>query len=318
MSAALIQSVLFPAGPQASSIHQLWHLMLWTSAIVFTLVSGFVLAALMRRGPRPHRPGAAPSDVPLTRAIVIATITTALVLVLLLTASVWAGRSIASLRADSAVSVAVVGHQWWWEFEYEDGQPSRRVLTANELHVPLRRPVVVKVSSRDVIHSFWIPALQGKRDLIPGITTAIWMQADQPGRYRGQCAEFCGLQHAHMAFDVVVEPEAQFESWLDHQRQPSAVPRDGIAARGLDIFTTQRCGRCHTVRGTEAAGQAAPDLTHVASRLSLAAGTLPNTPAHRRAFVNDPQAEKPGTQMPPNPFADPEMTALAAYLDTLQ
>jgi len=318
MSVALMQSVLRPAGPQASSIHGLWLLMLWTSAVVFVVVVGGVLLALARGTRRGAGETPTTPDSSLHRGIVISTVATTVVLIALLTASVWAGRGVASQRAEAAVSIAVTGHQWWWEFEYEDALPSRRVLTANELHLPTGRPVVVKVTSRDVIHSFWVPNLQGKRDLIPGMTTAIWLQAAQTGRFRGQCAEFCGLQHAHMAFDVVVEPEGQFEHWLDQQRAPAASPADGLASRGLEIFTTQRCGRCHTIRGTDAAGQAAPDLTHMASRLSLAAGTLPNSAPHRRAFVSDPQATKPGTQMPSNPFTDQDLAALTAYLDTLQ
>jgi cytochrome c oxidase subunit II len=318
MSGALIQSVLLPTGAHSSFIHGLWLLMLWTSGIVFAVVLGAVLVALARGIKRHSGETPVTPDRTLDRSIVISTVATAVVLIALLTASVWTGRGVASLRADAAVSIDVIGHQWWWEFEYEDGVPSRRVLTANELHMPSGRPVVVKVTSRDVIHSFWVPNLQGKRDLIPGMTTAIWLQPNQVGRFRGQCAEFCGLQHAHMAFDVVVEPEADFERWLDHQRAPSVPPADGPASRGLDLFTTQRCGRCHTVRGTEASGQAAPDLTHLASRLSIAAGTLPNSAPHRRAFVRDPQATKPGTQMPPNPFSDEDLSALMAYLDTLQ
>jgi cytochrome c oxidase subunit 2 len=178
--------------------------------------------------------------------------------------------------------------------------------------------VVLKVDSRDVIHSLWVPNLQGKRDLIPGMTTAVWLQADRAGRFRGQCAEFCGVQHAHMAFDVVVEPETQFEQWLDGQRAPASRPTDPVAARGLDVFMSARCGRCHTIRGTDAAGQAGPDLTHVASRLSIGAGTLPNSAAHRRTWVQDPQSAKPGTQMPANPLGDEAMTPLLVYLDTLR
>ena len=150
---------------------------------------------------------------------------------MLLIASVWTGRAIASLRASSAVTIEITGHQWWWEIAYEDATPSRRVVTANEIHIPTGRPVVLKVTSRDVIHSFWVPNLQGKRDLIPGYTTAVWLQADRRGIFRGQCAEFCGLQHAHMAIDVVAESDENFEGWLEAMRQPSRSPPDAVAAK---------------------------------------------------------------------------------------
>lgn len=299
-------------------MHGLWLLMLWTSAAIFVLVLSFVTAALIRGYRRRDESSPAAPERPLHRGIVVSAVATTLVLLGLLIASVGTGRTVASLSADEPVSIAVQGHQWWWEFEYEDPQPDRRVLTANELHLPLRRPVVLKLASRDVIHSFWVPNLQGKRDLIPGGTTTMWLQADRAGRFRGQCAEFCGLQHAHMAFDVVVDSEADFDRWLEGQRAPASPPAGGPAALGLEIVTTQRCGRCHTIRGTEAAGQAGPDLTHFASRISLGAGRLPNSAAHRRAWVADPQALKPGTQMPPTPFSPEEMTAVMAYLDTLQ
>jgi len=315
----VVQSVLEPAGPHAAAIRHLWLLMLWTSVAVFVAVLVLAGAALVF-GIRARRHGGPPhgSEHLLGKAVGGAVVLTCIVLIGLLVASVWTGRHVASLRADGAVTVSVTGHQWWWEVEYEDVRPSRRALTANELHVPLHRSVVIKVTSRDVIHSLWIPNLQGKRDLIPGYTTAIWLQADQPGRFRGQCAEFCGLQHAHMAFDVVAEPDAEFEGWLERLRQPAQPPAGEVAQHGLELFSTRRCASCHTIRGTEAAGQVAPDLTHVASRLTLGSGTLPNTPSHRRAWIADPQKPKPGNQMPPNPLPEEEMSALGAYLDTLR
>jgi cytochrome c oxidase subunit 2 len=236
----------------------------------------------------------------------------------LLVASVWAGRAVTSLHASSAVTINVIGHQWWWEIEYEDAVAARRMLTANEIHIPVNRPVVLKVTSRDVIHSFWAPNLLGKRDLIPGYTTAIWLQADRPGIFRGQCAEFCGLQHAHMAFDIVSEPDAAFLRWLDGMRQPASDPHGEIERRGRAVFMTARCAACHTIRGTDAHGQVAPDLTHLATRSTLGAGTLPNTPEHLDAWVRDPQASKPGNQMPPNPLAPDDLQALLAYLRTLR
>jgi cytochrome c oxidase subunit II len=294
--------------------------MLWTSAAVFAVLMAFIVSALVRSA---RRDETAARTVPvsersLTRAVSAAVAASVVILIGLLVASVWTTLAVNSLRADNAVSVRVTGHQWWWEVEYEDTVPSRRALTANELHLPLHRPVVVKVESRDVVHSFWVPNLHGKRDLIPGMPTAIWIRADRAGQFRGQCAEFCGLQHALMAFDVVAEPDADFERWLDAVRAPAVEPASDEARRGLAVFVTGRCGRCHTIRGTEANGQVAPDLTHVGRRQTIAAGTLLNTPAHRRAWITNPQAVKPGNQMPPTPLDDEAMTALVAYLGTLR
>jgi cytochrome c oxidase subunit II len=312
------QSVLFPAGTQAFSIHHLWSLMLWVTTAVFAIVLVFVFVALVRGMRNTTSSAPATSPEALTRSVAAAVAMTVVILFALLVVSVRTGSTVAALRASSAVTVAVTGHQWWWEIEYEDAVPSRRVLTANEIHLPVSQPIVLKVTSRDVIHSFWLPSLQGKRDLIPGYTTAIWMQADRPGVFRGQCAEFCGLQHAHMAFDVVAEPIADFERWLEAMRQPAVAPRGEAERRGHDVFMTNRCAGCHTIRGTEAHGQIAPDLTHFATRSTIGAGTLPNTPEHLGAWLLDPQATKPGNQMPPNPLAPDDSRALIAYLETLR
>jgi cytochrome c oxidase subunit 2 len=317
-SGAVAQSVLAPAGRQASTIYHLWLLILWVAAIVFVLTMAFVVAACVRGIRRVGNHSPASSDRNLARAVVVAVGATIVILIGLLVASVWTGRSVASLHAWSAVTVEVTGHQWWWEIAYDDAVPTRRVVTANELHVPVNRPVVLKVTSRDVIHSFWAPTLQGKRDLIPGYTTAIWLEADRPGIYRGQCAEFCGLQHAHMAFDIVAEAEADFERWLDGMRKSAPDPHTDEARRGRDLFMTQRCGACHTVAGTAAHGQVAPDLTHVATRRTIGAGALPNTPEHLADWVRDPQASKPGNLMPANPLSAEEIGALLAYLDLLK
>jgi cytochrome c oxidase subunit 2 len=316
---AAIQSALAPAGPQSSSIQHLWQVMLAVSVIVFVLVLAFVLAALVhglrRREPRVESPS---TERTLSRSVAAAVGLTVVILVVLLVISISTGRTIQSLHASSAVTIAVTGHQWWWEVEYEDAIPSRRVLTANELHIPVGQPIVVKVTSRDVIHSFWVPNLQGKRDLIPGYTTAIWMQADRAGAFRGQCAEFCGLQHAHMAFDVVAESPSDFERWLEGRRLPAKEPDTADGLRGRDVFMNARCGVCHTVQGTEAHGQIAPDLTHVAARTTIGAGTLPNTREHLQSWVEDPQASKPGNQMPPNRLPSGDLDALLSYLEALR
>jgi cytochrome c oxidase subunit 2 len=227
-------------------------------------------------------------------------------------------RAILSLGAESALTINVTGHQFWWEIEYDDAVPGRRLTTANEIHMPVGRPVVLKVTSRDVIHSFWAPNLDGKRDLVPGITTAIWMQADRPAVYRGQCAEFCGKQHAHMAFEIVAEPDAQFESWLDAQRQNAPLPHTDAETRGQSVFLGTQCVLCHTVRGTPAAGKVGPDLTHVGTRGKIASGTLPTNVGDFSAWVRDPQHYKPGSEMPPTRLTDDDTRALSEYLMSLK
>jgi cytochrome c oxidase subunit 2 len=237
---------------------------------------------------------------------------------MLLFVSARTGRATGARYANGAVTVEVTGHQWWWEIQYDDAIPSQRVITANELHVPVGQPIVLKVTSRDVIHSFWVPNLQGKRDLIPGYTTALSVRADRTGVFRGQCAEFCGLQHAHMAFDVIVESEKDFAAWLDRMRQSASDPEQAPERRGHDVFMQSRCAGCHTVRGSQAAGQIAPDLTHVATRRTLGAGTLPNTPDNLAAWIRDPQHAKPGNQMPPTALTSEDLRTLVVYLETLR
>jgi cytochrome c oxidase subunit 2 len=312
---AVVQSILDPAGPQAAHISRLWWLTFWVSTAVFALVLGFLAVALARGRPTGVRVDA---DRRLTRAVTMAVAATTVILFVLLVASVWTSRIVASLGAASAVTINVVGHQFWWEIEYEDAVPSRRVVTANEIHIPVGRPVVLKVTSRDVIHSFWAPNLHGKRDLVPGIMSAVWLQADAPAVYRGQCGEFCGRQHAHMAFEVVAEPQGQFDGWLDAQRRGAAEPQTADQAHGRDVFMTAQCILCHTIRGTGARGQIGPDLTHVGTRGKIASGTLPNTASEMARWVRDPQHVKPGNQMPPSALAAAEVQAVAVYLESLR
>jgi cytochrome c oxidase subunit 2 len=293
--------------------------MLWTSTAIFIAVLVVLGLALARRRADAGSPAAASGSLAVvTRRVAVATALTVVILFAFLVASVRTSRAIATVRPPTAVTVEVTGHQWWWEVEYEEGTPAARLRTANEIHIPVGRPVVFKVTSRDVIHSFWVPNLHGKRDLVPGYTTAIWVQATRPGVFRGQCAEFCGLQHAHMALDVVAEPEDAFNRWLTARRTMAPPPTGERELRGQAVFMSARCAGCHTIHGTEAAGQIAPDLTHFASRGSIGAGTLPNTPEHLAAWLRDPQASKPGNQMPPNPLPPADMQALVAYLETLR
>jgi len=300
--------------------------MFWVTTAVFVVTIGF-LAASVVRGRRlrsdhagrdlPLKPDAA-SERALGGAVVMGVITTVVILFVLLAASMETGRAVGSLGAPSAVTIDVTGYQWWWSVEYEDPNPSLRVTTANEIHIPVGRPVALKVTSHDVIHSLWIPNLQGKRDLIPGYTTAIWIQADRPGVYRGQCAEFCGYQHAHMALYVTAESDPQFQRWLAAQRQPGATPTTETERHGRDVFLAATCTQCHTIRGTIAGAKLGPDLTHVAARGTIAAGTLPNTRGHLAGWVLDSQSIKPGNRMPPNSLAGDDLQALLSYLEGLK
>jgi cytochrome c oxidase subunit 2 len=239
-------------------------------------------------------------------------------LVVLVVASVATDRALARMSLDGAVHIEVIGHQWWWEVRYRGAQPADAFTTANELHVPVGRPVVVKLNADDVIHSLWVPSLAGKKDLIPGRTTTLQLRADRPGRYRGQCAEFCGYQHAFMAFEVIADPPEVFDAWLAAQRRPAAEPGDAIARRGRDVFLGSACVMCHAIEGTSAGARKAPDLTHVGSRTTIAAGTLPNRPAELARWIANPQDFKPGANMPATTLPQADMDALVTYLGSLQ
>jgi cytochrome c oxidase subunit 2 len=214
--------------------------------------------------------------------------------------------------------VKVVAHQWWWEIQYPGPRASDLVITANELHLPAGRTAELELHAADVIHSLWIPNLQGKRDLIPGHTTRLSILPERVGRYDGHCAEFCGLEHARMELPVYVDSPERFSAWLTAQRRPAPVPATPELARGARVFTKGPCAMCHAVTGTEASASVGPDLTHVASRAWLAAGALPNSPRNLREWLRDPQSLKPGSQMPPTGLSESELDAVVLYLGSLR
>jgi cytochrome c oxidase subunit II len=310
-----IQSALEPAGMQAEHIARLWNLFLVVSVVVYVLVMLFLLAALLRRRPE------IVSNVSSQRAklaVQIATGVTVLTLFGLLTASIFTGRSLADV-GDRAIQIAVIGKQWWWQVEYDHPDKSKRITTANELVIPVGVPVTLHLQSHDVIHSFWVPNLHGKRDLIPGKAAKTFtFRADRAGVYRGQCAEFCGYQHANMSLWVTALPVAEYERWLESSRLSSRAPSTPKERRGQEIFMSSPCPLCHTIAGTPAAGKAGPDLTHFASRRSIGAGLAPNRRGFLGGWIVDAQHMKPGSQMPSMQLRQGELEPLVAYLESLK
>ena len=214
--------------------------------------------------------------------------------------------------------IQVIGHQWWWEVIYQDQTPSNIVTTANEIHIPVGRPIKIELKSGDVIHSFWIPNLHGKKDAFPDHDSAIWLRADKEGTYDGQCAEFCGYQHAQMRLQVIAESEEKFQQWLKNARKNAPDPQTEAQKRGQQVFLGTTCVMCHTIQGTNAGARLGPNLTHVAGRKRIAAGTLPNTAGHLAGWIVDPQKIKPGVRMPQNPLDPQDLLALLEYIESLK
>lgn len=223
--------------------------------------------------------------------------------------------AVAAPSGGGHLSIAVVGHRWWWELRYGG---STQAISANEIHIPVGTPVQIQLKAGDVIHSLWIPQLGGKTDLIPGRTNTTWIQADSAGIYRGQCAEFCGTQHARMALTIVAEPGGDFAQWLSRQQEPADPPSAPDPQAGMDVFMHSACAGCHTIRGTPAKGVLGPDLTHLASRHTLAGGSLANNKGNLAGWIGNPQAIKPGSMMPITPLTPAQLLSIVAYLQTLK
>ena len=318
---ALNQSALEPAGPQAAKIAHLW----WFAFAVATTVYVLTMAALAlaargarrreRRGETMEEPA---GERRMTRSVTYGLAATIVILLVFLVTDLSIGRTLSPVPSKHPLTIEVTGHQWWWEVQYADTSPHGRFATANEIHVPVGQPVLFLLTAQDVIHSFWVPNLDGKKDLIPGYTQSIWFQADTAGLYRGQCAEFCGLQHAKMAMHIVAEPKAQYQQWVEQQRESAASPPDSAASRGKEVFLTGQCAMCHSIEGTSAGSHAGPDLTHLASRRTIAAGTLPNTRGALAGWIVDPQQVKPGALMPPSMLRPRDLDALLTYLQSLK
>lgn len=311
-----MNQVLDAAGPGAREIAGLWWLMLGPGATIYLIVVALLLIAILRR--RSETDDNSASDRVAVRWTLLAgAAMPAVVLVGLFLVVLRIVGARASDRSPADLLVEITGRQWWWEIEYHVGDSSESVISANELHIPVGRRVEVRLTSADVIHSFWIPRLQGKTDLIPGMTTVARIQADVAGAYRGQCAEYCGLQHARMALWVVADDPEEFASWLARERQPAADAPDRLAQQGRIVFLRQ-CATCHTVRGIQANGRIGPDLTHIASRRSLGAGTLENNTAALGGWIINAQSLKPGSGMPNVRLNAADFHSLLHYLQGLK
>jgi cytochrome c oxidase subunit II len=322
-AADTISSIFAPVSTPAVKEADLAKMVLVLSAVVFVVVAGLLVYSLVRFRAGRGEQGTEPPQVYGSAQVEAAwTVIPIIIVIVLMLAT---GRVIHEVQAapepPNAVRVTVVGRQWWWEIRY----PELGVVTANELHVPVsdsanRRPTFLTLESADVAHSFWIPRVAGKTDLIPNKTNRMWVEPHEAGTYLGQCAEYCGTQHAHMLLRVVAEPPDQFARWVEQQRQAAAAtaPADSAAAAGRRVFLGTACISCHTVGGTVATGRYGPDLTHLMSRETIGAGVAPNTRDRLRAWVQNPDSLKHGVLMPAMQLDDEQLDQLVEYLLTLR
>jgi cytochrome c oxidase subunit II len=314
------QNALNPHSHPATDIANLFWVMMAVSFGGLALITGLLVLAWVRRGRRglgsdaadPH-PGEKPSWFVVVGMGVVFPL---MVIVALFIVGNWAIVNVTQAPAASttAMTVDAVGHQWYWEFRY----PGTKAVTADELHIPVGTRVNLVATTADVIHSFWVPALNRKIDTIPGQQNRILLYSNKVGVFRGQCAEFCGLQHAHMGMLVFVQPKAQFRAWLKRQAQPAATPTTASAQRGEQVFLGGSCSSCHAIRGTPARGFVGPDLTHLASRTTLAGLTIPNSRSYLSRWIVDSQHFKPGNDMPDFSLRTAQLQSLVAYLEGLK
>jgi len=310
------QSILSTRSPQAHNIMLLWWWMLGVAGIVFAGAVGLLVLAWFRR----HTPGlpffGERESVPETMVVVFGVVIPVVVLVALFGVSnIYLIKQTAPPNPSStAMTIRVTGHQWWWEVRYA----GTKAVTANEIHIPVDTRVNVVAVTADVIHSFWVPALNRKIDMVPGRENRVLFYATRIGEYRGQCSQFCGLQHAHMSMEVFVQSKADYRAWLANMSAPARSTGTAQAQAGQRQFMNDQCASCHTIAGTGAAGLVGPDLTHLASRTTLASAEIPNTAAQLAAWIRNPQAIKPGTVMPDLGLSPNQINEIVAYLETLK
>jgi cytochrome c oxidase subunit 2 len=317
------QSIYGNAAVEAQQFNSLFVIFLVVCAVMYAAVILFLIAGLLRRrraaeanvveDGRHHE-----SHPAMRTGLTVWAAVVAVGLVGLAIASFFADRSMASAAANEKLSITITANQWWWDVQYNSADASKTLRTANELHLPVGVPVRILLHSNDVIHSFWVPSLAGKQDLIPGRDNDITLVPRKTGIYRGQCAEFCGTQHAHMALVVNVDSYFDFLKWWQHQLTPAAAPTTPLAQAGYHYVTSGPCSACHAIGGTPAGGTVGPDLTHLASRRSIAAGTMPMGEGNLYGWVEDPQSVKPGNHMPTIGLEPAQLHAVVAYLETLK
>ena len=304
------QDFLTPEGPVAERADGLWDITFAIAVIIFVIVEAVLVFTIVKFRRRPGREAAQFHGN--TKVEVILTLIPTLILAGLAVPTVKAIADLAEKPKD-ALEVTVLAKQFWWQYTYTDDD----VVTANELHVPTGQPVFLTLEGEDVIHSFWIPKLTGKQDVVPGRVNHMQFIADNPGTYWGQCTEYCGLSHANMRLRVIAHEPAEFEQWLEDQKQPAAASVSGVAADGQELFM-QNCVNCHAIEGTDAKGTSAPNLTHFASRETFAGALFENNAANLRRWIDNPAAVKPGALMPDYGLSAQEIDAVVAYLETLE
>lgn len=307
---------LDPQGPAATWESGLFWFILVVATVVFVAVTGVLMVSIVRFRARPGLP--APRQLHGNTTIeIIWTIVPSVILFAVLVGTIYTLFSIGQPANANAMNVRVIGHQWWWEFQYLD---NGNFVTADEMHIPVGRVVHVELRSNNVIHSFWVPQLSGKMDVIPGQNNATWLQANTAGTYRGECTEYCGTQHAHMNFQVIAEDQATFQAWVANQQAAAATPTAPDAIAGQQLFNSGACWTCHLINGGRTPPtNIAPNLTHFGSRGLIAGGVLTNTPDNLKAWIHDTQAIKPGNDMPAfTNLSDSDLNNLVAYLESLK
>lgn len=309
-------TVLDPKGPIAAKEAGLFWLILIIASVVFVLVAGFLLYSIIRYRARPDSP--APRQVGGNFGLEITwTIVPSVVLLIVLVATITTMFQLTQPNDPGTITVRAIGHQWWWEFQY----PDLNIVTADEMHIPAGHVAHIDLVSDNVIHSFWVPALGGKTDVIPGHNNAMWLKGDNPGGpYRGECAEFCGTQHAHMDFAVMVDSPADFATWASNQQSGPVAPTPGQIAAGEQVYAHGKCITCHVINGVDKlTNPIGPNLTHFGSRLLIAGAVLSNTPENLRSWIYDAQAIKNGSDMPSfTDMSSDDLDALVAYLGSLK